>query len=204
MQNILLLGSKSPSRVMLLQEARIPFLVVPQNADESCCDVGLSLSDKVMNIALHKMSHVQLVFGTAEGERCFVLTADTMVCDARGVIHGKPIDRNDAVEKLRQKRKGATACTAFCLDKKTWNHGTWQTVQRTTKAVMVEYVFDVPDVWINTYFTVSPGLHCAGGAAVEQFGAQFLRSVNGSHSALIGLPMVELRESLEKMNFFSV
>jgi septum formation protein len=203
MSHVLLLASKSPSRVMLLTDARIPFVMIPQNADETSCDIGSSFSDRVMNIALHKMENVILVPGGHDGEYCFVLTADTMVRDSKGVVHGKPVDRADAIKKIKGARAGSTACTAFCLDKKVWRGDRWSVSERITRVVLVDYLFDVPDEWLDRYFDDSPGLGCAGGAAVEHFGSQFLRSVQGSHSALIGLPLFELREALESLGFFN-
>jgi septum formation protein len=187
---------------MLLTEARIPFRTIPQDMDESQCALGLSFTDKVYHIALHKMDHVILPVGNKKDEYCFVLTADTMVCDASGTIHGKPIDREDAIKKIKGARNGSTACTAFCLDKKIWNGHVWVTQIRIAQYVTVNYVFDVPDTWIDIYLDTTIGQQCAGGAAVEGFGSQFLRSVNGSHSALIGLPLYEVREALEQLGFF--
>src|SRR5579863_6185861 len=96
-QYTLYFGSKSEPRKMLLEEARIPFTVVSQNADESQCDWGLPLPQLVLSIAIYKMQHVILPDGMHEGDICFVLTADTMSHDKMGTIHGKPVDRVDAI-----------------------------------------------------------------------------------------------------------
>src|SRR6266702_4570522 len=98
-KNILHFGSKSQSRRMLLEESQIPFVTINQDADESQCDWGLPLPQLVLSIALYKMQHVILADGMHEGEVCFVLTADTMSHDNMGVIHGKPVDRADAIAK---------------------------------------------------------------------------------------------------------
>src|SRR5579864_8294380 len=103
-RNSLYFGSKSQSRRMLLEEAHIPFRVIEQNADETACDWTLPLEQLVMSIALHKMEHVMLPAGNQEEEVCFVLTADTMSHDSSGTIHGKPIDRNDAIAKIKAAR----------------------------------------------------------------------------------------------------
>ena len=57
-KNILLLGSKSASRKLLLEESLIPYQVVEQEADESECDWGLQLQQLTQSIARHKMDHV--------------------------------------------------------------------------------------------------------------------------------------------------
>jgi nucleoside triphosphate pyrophosphatase len=198
----LLLGSKSYSRKMLLNEAHIPFTVVEQNADESLCDWGLELPKIVENIARYKMEHVVLPDGQQEGDVCFVLTADTLGQDKHGTVHGKPENRTDAIKKIKAGRDGSHLCTAFCLDKKIWQAGVWKTEKRIEQVVHAEYRFCVPDEWIEMYLEKSFGLSASGAIAVEAFGAQFLECVNGSYTAIVGLPMFEVREALQKIDFF--
>lgn len=202
MKNILYLASKSPSRQMLLQEARIPYLVIPQNADERACMTGGTIEDTVLRIAQSKMKHAQLPNGMRIGEHAFVLTADTMVQDSLGVVHGKPVDRADAIAKLRIARKGNYLATGFCVARKAWNGTGWDMQELTEHVVTARYIFDVPEHWLDTYLNTTLGLHCAGAAAVEGFGGQFLKTIDGSHSCIIGLPLYEVRESLEKLGFF--
>ncbi len=61
--NTLLVGSKSPSRQMLLCSAQIPFALIEQDVDETLCDWALPLPQIVANIARFKMEHVQLPAG---------------------------------------------------------------------------------------------------------------------------------------------
>ena len=89
----LLLGSKSPSRQMLLNDAQIPFTLVGQDADERQCGWAMPLTQLVATIARHKMEHVVLPAGGQEGAVCFVMTADTLSQDMDGTIHGKPDDK---------------------------------------------------------------------------------------------------------------
>ena len=51
MNNTLLLASKSQSRQRLLRDARIPFAIIEQEADESKCDWALPLEQVVQSIA---------------------------------------------------------------------------------------------------------------------------------------------------------
>lgn len=199
---ILYLASKSPSRQMLLKEARIPFLVIPQDADETACMTGGTIEDTVLRIAQSKMKHAVLPDGTKPGEQAFVLTADTMVQDSTGVVHGKPRDRADAIAKLRAARHGNYLATAFCVERKIWNGTAWVTEEHLEQVVTARYIFDIPDAWLEYYLDTTLGLHCAGAAAVEGFGAQFLKTINGSHSCIIGLPLYEVREALEMLVFF--
>lgn len=197
----LYLGSKSPSRQLLLQEIQLPFTVVGQDADETKCDWALPLPQVVASIARYKMDHVVLPAGS-EGEICFVLTADTLSQDPNGDLQGKAVDRDDAIAKLKAARGVSYVGTAFCLDKKIWRNGAWSLEQRIERYVQAAYVFDVPDKWIETYLEKSMGLNTAGAIAVEGFGLQFLKMVNGSFSTIVGLPLFELREALEELGFF--
>lgn len=201
-KNVLYFGSKSQSRRMLLEESQIPFITINQDADESLCDWGLPLPQLVLSIALYKMQHVILPDGKHEGDRCFVLTADTMSHDKMGVVHGKPVDRADAIAKIKATAAGSFLCTGFCLDRKVWKNDAWVIEERIADVVSAEFMFVVPDNWLDIYLEKTPFLDVSGGIAVEKFGNQFLKMVQGSYSTIIGLPLFEVREALEKLGFF--
>ena len=200
---VLYFGSKSKSRKMLLEESLIPFVIVDQDADESQCDWNLPLPQLVSSIAEHKMNHVVLPDGVIERDICFVLTADTMSVDTKGIIRGKPTDMNDAIIKIKSAESGAFLCTAFCLDKRVWRNGEWSIQDRIQEVVSAEFTFIIPDYALDLYIKNTPILSVSGGIAVEGFGNQFLKCVNGSYSTIIGLPLYEVRCALEKIGFFS-
>ena len=202
MKNILLLGSESHARQKLLTKAKIPFHVVGHTADETVCDWGMPFEQLLARIAVEKMNHVVLPSGK-EGDYCFVLTADTMGKDVDGKIHGKPIDKADAIAKIKSLRKGGIVASAFCLDKKQFKDGAWQVQERIEQVVTTKYEFDMPDEWIEKYLQAVPEYKTLSGAiTIEGYGAQFLKSINGSYTTIIGLPMFELREALQKLKFF--
>lgn len=199
----LLLASQSHSRQVLLRQMQIPFQVIGQHADESACDWNLPLVEVVSNIALYKMQHAIVPDGVQEGEICFVLTADTLSQDGTSRLQGKPIDKQDAVGKIRVARQGSELATSFCIDKKIWDGQSWQLVERISQVVCASYRFDIPEEWIETYFQKSYALQCAGAVAIEDFGGQFLHDVKGSYSTIVGLPQFEVRQALEKLSFFN-
>lgn len=200
-EKTLYLGSTSRSRQMLLNEAEISFTLLEQSADETQCDWGLSLQQVVENIALYKMDHV-LLPQAQEGDICFVLTADTLTENKFGEIEGKPIDRVDAVKKLKSARNGVRTETAFCLDRRIYKDNNWLVDVRIRQSVGATYCFDVPDSVIDFYLDNVPVVgSCA--IAIEGFGGQFLKEIDGSYTAVVGLPMYELRETLIKLGFFN-
>lgn len=197
----LYLASTSQSRQQLLKEADIPFILLKQSADESVCDWSLPLEQLVLSISLHKMEQVILPNGK-EGDQILVLTGDTLSQASDGTIEGKPVDREDAIRKIKKAREGTHLCSAFCLDSYRFENGSWQLVKRIHQAVRAEYFFIIPDEWIEKYLDKSLGLSCSNAIAVELYGMQFLKEVRGSYSAIVGLPMFELREALDSLDFF--
>lgn len=203
MARTLLLGSQSAARAQLLQDMGIQFKIIEQSADESACDWGLTFPKVLESIALHKMEHAIIPDGH-EGDIAFVLTADTMCQDNNGVIHGKPTSRENAKQKIRALSHGGIVGTAFCLDKKIYKNSEWVVEQRITKYVGASFEFSMPEDEIDAYFNAVPQfMNIAGAVTIEGHGAQFMRSCNGSYTAILGLPLFELREALHKIGFSS-
>ena len=122
-------------------------------------------------------------------------------CD--GSIQGKPVDRDDAIAKIKAARQGPQRVgTAFVLEKRIFKNGAWVTQDQIKQFVVASHYFCVPDEWIETYLDKSWGLKASGAIAIEGFGIQFLKEVNGSFSTIVGLPMFELRQALEVIGFY--
>lgn len=184
----------------MLKKAGIQFEILEQNADETQCDWGLPLHKVVESIALHKMNHVIMPQGK-EGQIAFVLTADTLGIDPTGTIRGKPVDEAEAIMMLKFARGGKNLCgTAFCLDKKIFKNGSWHNDIRIQGYAQAEYSFEVPDDQIKAYIERSNALEGAGAIKIED-GAQFVKYINGSYTAIIGLPMFEIWQALQKVGF---
>ena len=203
MNNILLLASKSKSRRFLLSQAEIPYVLLDQEADEKECDWGMPLQKLVESIALHKMAQIVMP-NTVDEKHLFVLTSDTLTQNARGDLLGKPQTRDDARAMIRSLREGpARVGTAFCLDKKVFKFGQWQTSARTLVFVDARCDFNIPEHWVERYLDNSHALHCSGSMAVDGYGAQFLHTIQGSYTTILGLPMSHVRNALEEMGFFT-
>lgn len=198
---ILYLASQSASRRDLLDQMKINYKVLEQNANEHACDWSLAVADVVENIAVYKMGHVILP-AIDDKKIIYVLTADTLSQDSQGTVNGKSSSYEDAVKQLKKSRGLNSVYTAFCLDKKTVVKNNWVTEKRITKVIKADYIFDVPDEYIDIYLEQSIALKTAGSIAIENFGLQFLKEIQGSYTAIIGLPLFELREALEEIGFF--
>lgn len=201
----LYLASQSPIRHQLLREADIPFKVITQEIDEEAYGLSADVDERVVQIAQAKMNHVIIPAGTAIGELCWILTADSLVQGGLGEIVGKPSSREHAVQMLKMLR--AAPCrvvTGFCCERRRWNGVAWILEQAHSQAVGSRVAVHISDVWIDIYLDKHPyALQTAGVLVVEGHGAQFVQSITGSYTAVMGLPMYELREALEALGFFA-
>ncbi|RTL07060.1 hypothetical protein EKK58_02680 [Candidatus Dependentiae bacterium] len=196
----LFLATKSKSRLSLMRLSRIKFSLLEQYADESVCDVGLTLQQQVQQIAQQKMAAV--ILPTIDPNSIiFVLTADTMCQNRLGAIIGKPENRLHAHQMIKECRQGFTVSTGFCIEKKHWDGKQWTTLDHVVDVVSSQYMFDIPDKLIDYLIDTMDSMNSAGAATIEDFGMQFLHSVNGSYTNILGLPLYEIRQALCKLGF---
>ena len=200
--HVLYIASNSASRKKLLEEAKIPFLVIDQDADETQVDTNQDFSQIVMQIAQLKMKHAQMLAGQHEDQICFVLTADTLGLTKSGRILTKPADRADAISMLQDARLGTVTATGFCLRKLVWQDGVWSLDKEIVDYEESESIFDVPDEFIDFYLDNIPFLSVSGAISIERIGGQFLQSVHGSYESIVGLPMFKIRKALFEFGFY--
>ena len=202
----LYLASQSPIRKQLLTEAQIPFSVIPQSADEEKHGISANVDKRVTEIAQAKMAHAEIPSGKTVGETCWVLTADSLVQSHAGTIFGKPNSYEHAVQMLRELRAGpCQVVTGFCCSRFVWDGSMWRVDAEYCQAVAAQVVIDITDDWIATYLEKHPyALQTAGVLVVEGYGAQFVKTVHGSYTTVMGLPLYELRCALEKLSFFGL
>lgn len=204
-ENVLYLGSQSAVRQHLLTISGIPYKVLQHTSNEIIDSTNLSFNDHVLAIAKHKMKHLVFPDHTNEtGNTIFILTADTLMrMQHNKQILGKPKDKTDAKRMLRILRSGTIKlATGCCLEKKEWKDDSWHTIEKYHWVTPTTLEFHVPDKDMETYFEKMPhALYACGAGVIEDFGLNFLKSINGSFTAVLGLPLFELREMLEKLNF---
>lgn len=197
----LYLASSSKSRQCLLDQIKINYQVISQSYDETSCSWDLPIDKLVLQLAVSKMDHVIMPLDTKENI-AYVLTADTLSEDMHRNIYGKPKDYQDAIEQIKALREGSYVYSGFCLDKKEYKDNNWKLIDRHTQVVSSKCVFDIPDQWIDVYLKNTIALKTAGSIVTDDFGAQFLKYISGSYSAIIGLSLLELRQALEKLGFY--
>lgn len=182
------LASASPRRAELLSQLGVLFRARPADVDESA-QAGESPEDYVVRTAAAKADTVhRAVSGSAEPAP--VLGADTIVvCDAR--VLGKPADREAAIEMLAV-LSGRTheVLSAVAL---TDDAGT----RTRLSASKVRFRATTADER-SAYCATAEPLDKAGGYGIQGFAAAFIEHLEGSYSAVMGLPLFETAELLAR------
>lgn len=123
----------------------------------------------------------------------WVLAADTLVLHQGDVLE-KPADREDAIDMLERLSGGRhEVITAF-----TWLHRAGS--ERVTRVVEARVEFaHLDDSAIRRYVDTGEPFDKAGGYGIQDIGSAFVRSVEGSYFAVVGLPVCEVVESLREL-----
>lgn len=205
MRDILYLGSQSPARQQLLRYAGIPFQFIPHRSDENLADTPQHFADHVQMIAQEKMRSLLLPTRDEVGkDYLFALTADSLIKNPRTKeILAKPIDKHDAIRMLTEEGEGCIeVATGVCLERLAWHHDSWikNSERYWTSSAIIEFYVDAES--IEHYLSCLPiALQCSGAGVIEGHGLSYLKSVSGSYTAAIGLPLYELRGHLKDLGF---
>lgn len=185
MQPQLVLASQSPRRRELLMQLGVPFLQQPADVPEAP-QPGEPAHDYARRIALAKARRGAELAGL----RLPVLGADTDVV-VDGEILGKPRSPAHALEMLaRLSGRSHEVCSAVAI------------VHRGREAVrlsVTEVQFgEIGAGQAQAYCASGEPLDKAGAYAIQGRGAAFVRSIRGSYSGVVGLPLYETAELLRE------
>lgn len=205
LKHTLYLASGSQTRKSLLTEAQIPFTLISQDADESLVSINRPLPEVVKDIAMLKMKHAQIPAGKFDGQIVFVLTADTLTLTGEAdsfEILGKPKDREHAKYMIRAGKKGSLTGTAFCVQKLAWKDFYWNKLEEDCSYAEGWNLIDIPEEWQDFYLDHIDYMNLSGAIKIRGICEQFTKEIRGSYSAIMGLPMYELRQVLNRMGFY--
>lgn len=180
----IILASKSPRREYLLTQAGLLFSIIPSHFDETSVPMGEpSLYARIL--AESKAAEI-----SEKHPDSWVIGADTIVL-INGTILGKPASRTDARNMLRQ-LSGEThqVLTGYCICCKSKNRFFSDTV-------ITDVNFkQLTDEEIEWYIHTKEPFDKAGAYAIQGLGTFLVRSVNGSYTNVVGLPVCEVIECL--------
>ena len=188
----LILASQSPRRRQLLAQLGYQFTVQVSDIDETVADTETAY-DYVLRLAKQKAQHIQDLLPEAEQINSQVLGSDTCVV-LNGQILGKPDTEADCIKTLSLLSNNQhQVLTAVALASQAGVHGqviTSNVVFKTLTAAEIQ----------ANWLTGEPQ-DKAGCYGIQGIAGQFVKSINGSYSAVVGLPLYETAQLLAKAGF---
>lgn len=173
----LILGSASPRRRDLLAQIGVlPDDIRPADIDETP-DTGELPRPYCARMAIEK---ARAVTATADE---LVLCADTTVALGRRIL-GKPADAGEAAEfllALSGRRHRVITAVALKRGERVWERDVVTTVQFKR----------ISDEELNAYLASGDWQGKAGGYGIQGMAGAFVPWINGSFSAVVGLPLAE-------------
>lgn len=180
----IILASASPRRQELLRQIGVTFKVLPVDLDETPL-AGETPLAYVERIAAEKSASV---FDRPD-TNLPVLAADTAVI-LDGQIMGKPKDKADCLDMLGR-LSGRTHQVFSAISLRGSAH--WQAVSVTDVDFRA-----MTRQEMNAYWATGEPADKAGSYAIQGLGSVFVKSITGSFSGVVGLPLYETAELLAK------
>ena len=180
----IILASASPRRKELLDQIKVIYKIHPVDLDETPLPNEAPL-DYVQRLAAEKSAACLAQLNTETP----VLAADTAVV-LGCVIMGKPKDQADALAMLTQ-LSGKTHQVYSAISLRGREHSQAVSITEVTFRRLTER--EILDYW-NT----GEPLDKAGSYAIQGMGGMFVKSIKGSFSGVVGLPLFETAELLSK------
>lgn len=183
------LASRSPRRRKLLKQLGLNFKAFSVNSVEDFLD-GEHPVECVKRIALEKMD-----IARQRVDNGILITADTIVVLGKKVI-GKPTSKTDAIRILSMlSGKVHTVYTGFCV------------LNQKTNRIVVDYESTKVEFRqlkkdeIADYVEGGSPMDKAGGYGIQDdFGAVFVKRINGCYYNVVGLPLTKLYNVLRKVS----
>ncbi|RZA17536.1 MAG: septum formation inhibitor Maf [Proteobacteria bacterium] len=189
----LILASTSPRRKELLSYLGLPFQIVAPNTEEK----PRPGEDGIQYAKRNSMEKAEAVYRQhrdAHEGKVLAIGADTIgVIDDK--ILEKPLDAADAVRMLSEMsgraHKVITAVSLVGVSAQGEHHDSFavETLVHFKKLSLPE---------IQYYVQTKEPLDKAGAYGIQGIGGFIVRSIEGSYSNVVGLPLVELSEALQR------
>lgn len=189
----IILASASPRRQALLASLGISFHVIPARFREPDPEPGRPPQEHALFLAREKAGEV-----AAKKNRAVVIGADTIVVH-RGTIMGKPESDAHALEMLGSLQGSIhqviTAVSIMCLSLKFDKN-----IVCSTQVEMVR----AGDEILARYIRTREPEDKAGAYAIQGLGGFLVKSVHGSYSNVVGLPLAEVWTCLLEQGYLRV
>lgn len=190
----IILASSSPRRREILDQIGIPYEVIPPEVDETPAaslqptDLAVALARRKAK-AVHGAASVARRRAGGRSNRRYILSADTVVA-VDSQIMGKPRDREQArgfLSALSGRRHSVhTAIAVISPYADTGQES--PDIAASCESTDV-YFADLSEDEIAWYLDTEEWLGVAGGYRIQERGACLIERIDGSYSAVVGLPI---------------
>ncbi len=188
---MLVLASQSPRRAELLKQIAVDFTQQPVNIDESVLEHEQPAA-YVLRMATQK-ANAGLNLQTANTSH--VLGADTIVL-ANEQILGKPKNKSDFITTMQLlSDRTHQVLTAICLCN--------QNQQKSLLVATKVHFGPLTDLQIENYWLSGEPQDKAGGYGIQGLGGQFVQYIEGSYSAVVGLPLYQTCQLLTEFGLIN-
>lgn len=184
----IILASASPRRRELLTQAGVRFSISVPGCDETPLP-GESPQEMVVRLSVLKASAI-----ARHNPAAYVIGADTTV-HINGVTLGKPNSIEEACEmldaiqgKTHQVWGGVSIVRHDLSLVESWSDVTSVTMRPMSRAMIEEYV------------ATGEPMDKAGSYAIQGIGLQFVESISGSYSNVVGLNIASVMEKLRELS----
>ncbi len=189
MSKSLLLASASPRRTALLSQIGIVHSVGPVDIDESVKGDETPL-EQVNRLASEKAQAAFSRLDENAQANTVVLASDTLI-SLDGVSLGKPVDAEDSARMLSaMSNRAHDVLTSISV---------MDIHSQQTQCIRTRVYFgSLTGEDIAAYWETGEPADKAGSYAIQGIGGQFVKSIEGSASAVVGLPLYETRILLKE------
>ena len=180
----IILASKSPRRRYLLEQAGLKFSVIPSSIDEA--KIPLCSPESYVRI----LSEAKADDISKKYPEKWVIGADTIVLKNNDIL-GKPRSRDEARTMLKQlSGQVHQVLTGYAVCCKAKNKMFSETIK--TDVLFKNLTHDEIEWYVHT----KEPFDKAGSYAIQGLGTFLVKSINGSYTNVVGLPVCEVIEFL--------
>jgi len=182
------LASSSQRRIKLLKLMNLKFKTISVNINENIIQHESPVKT-VKRLANEKLEAAKEVIG-----RGIIITADTLV-SLDSIILGKPVNEKEAIKFLKKlSNKTHSVYTGFAV----FNSETQVTLSNYEKTLVTFRNLNIKE--IEEYVHTGSPLDKAGAYGIqEDFGAVFVKKINGCYYNVVGLPLTKLYLTLKRI-----
>jgi len=187
----IVLGSGSPRRRDLLQQARIPFRIVTADVAEIVLENEPPAEAAKRLASLKAEAVAELISKKEEKEPAVIIAADTIVW-SQGACLGKPQGADEAFWML-QSLRGQTHQVLTGVSLALCHYGNSAPTLSDVAVTTVTFK-DVPDEELRRYIATGDPLDKAGAYGAQELGGFLVDRLDGELDTVIGFPLALVDE----------